>query len=141
MDDALTLMPPWDASPYFQTITEGSVTIPAATIIQLVPADPMRVALIVDAAASTGSATLTLNGKAGGKTGLFIASSRPIIELYYSEVGPLVQQQWFASGALNTIVTYYAISLAKWPTPPATRRKRGKYVDLAAAGDSAGNGG
>jgi hypothetical protein len=120
--DPLENMAPWDAVPYFQGITQGSVTLPAAGFVQLVPADPMRIALVVDTGAQ--AVTLGLTAKASTSVGIQVSTSRPLLVMRFAETGPLCQQQWFVTAPQNTVVTFYAIALSRWPSATDHLRRR-----------------
>lgn len=112
--DPIDSMAPWDAAPYFQQVTEVGVALAAGTPKSLCKADPNRVALILSSSA-LGSATVTLNPNGTTTIGMTVGGTIPPIILIYSEVGPLVQQEWFGVASNITTITVYEVRLAKWP--------------------------
>lgn len=125
IDDALAALPPWDASQYFQTIVEGTATGSGMGAGLIVGADPNRIALIMSSTNSS-SMTVSLKATGGSNQGMVLSNALPPIILLFSETGPLCQQAWYVYNAGFTVMTYYAISLQRWPTdgPPRRRRRR-----------------
>lgn len=112
--DALDSLAPWDAIPYFQQPVEGKLTLTGFGAPPSIPADPNRVALMVQGN-SAGNVVMSLKNDPLTQSGFIIINTLPPVSLLFSEVGPLCQQQWYFIGGVGGIVTFYAVSLSKWP--------------------------
>lgn len=117
--DPLDSLPPWEATPYFESPRENKVSVSAGATAQVVPGNPNRVGLIM-VGTGISTATVSLLANTDGTSGFNLSSTLVPIMLLYSEVGPLCQQAWYCKAAGNITMTYYEITLARWPRVSGT---------------------
>jgi hypothetical protein len=114
------MMPPWDEAAYFRVPVETNVTVAVGpTPVPLCLASPQRVAMYFSNS-GTGNCWISTIPTIATQTGTPLLSSTLPLHLLFSEVGPLVQMQWFAiaSGAVCN-VNVIEVFLDRWPDEPA----------------------
>jgi hypothetical protein len=92
-------------------------------VVQLAPADPMRVAIMFDTFASGGFSLGPTSGVTI-TTGINISSGRPLVVWLHRDVGPLVQGEWWGIASGSVTVTIVEVKLIDWPTKGRHRRER-----------------
>ena len=113
--DPIDSMAPWDAVPYFEEPKETSVSLSGIT--QVCAPNPNRVALMFAIDPSVATTLSTSPAVAAGK-GISLSTNTPPVLLRFADVGPLVQQAWFAvaNAGFGGVVTVWEVVLAKWPS-------------------------
>jgi hypothetical protein len=99
---------------YFFTPTETLITL-AGGKQQACTSNPNRIALIFSATSAT---TIELSTVPPGSiaSGIIINSAYPTYTVLQSELGPLVNMEWFATPiSVSGTLTVIEIILSKWP--------------------------
>jgi hypothetical protein len=105
---------PWEQLPYFQAPKITSYPNIGANF-KAVDANPLRCALIF-AASGTTNIFLLPSSLVSTSNGIELVSTNPWIVLLQSEVGPLVQAEWWAgAGQAGANLTVIETLFAKWP--------------------------
>ncbi len=108
------LLSPWEQAPYWQNVKETQITATGA-LITAVGADPNRVALLFTANSLNTTYVTTLSGGAVA-SGIALTTAFPTLILSHHEVGNLVSQQFYWTGAaVGDLLDVIEISLSKWP--------------------------
>lgn len=110
------LLPPWETIRYFQQPIENIVVlVGAAAPVEVVKADPMRIALIFYNTAGANVAFVTSKSSSAVGQGIQVNSGNPLY-LPQSVYGSLVQSQLFAScSPANVNLGVIEVRLASWP--------------------------
>lgn len=108
-------MPPWFEAGYFLQPNITVVNYSPGPVKQLVQASGYRTGLLIS---STSACWLYPNAiPTVANTGLQVSGTNLPFQLLFSDVGPLVQQQWWVNslGSQSGTVTAIEILLREWP--------------------------
>jgi hypothetical protein len=110
---------PWDELSYFSLPTINSFDVSGLTAVQVTSANPMRVGLILNAAAG-GTVWFSTDPAvdASGNRGIGLTNqTTPLILIHRHHPG-LPQQAWFAVGGMPGVkATVMEITMLRWPDP------------------------
>lgn len=109
---------PWEAASLFDTPLQGTVTVVAPTVSQLVGADGKRYCLIVSIVPpATGQCQISVNPNMGTAEGIVININQGPLIIDLRDWGPLVQMAWFASNTNpgSSVLQFYSLSVLRWP--------------------------
>jgi hypothetical protein len=110
-------MAPWDSNLYFDAPVEQTFNLNPATGVQVLVADPQRVAILFGVTTQEFCTVSTLSGNVGDRGIGINFNGQSYLEITHEKYGPLVTLPWFAASTGTCTLSVISIRLDRWPSP------------------------